>query len=104
MKKLIVLCLLVFTSCGNKKEITQIAAISCGQCKFELDSENGCSLAVKIDDEAYFVDGFNIDDFGDAHDKHIGFCNVVRQAEITGVIEEGRFKASAIKLVDSKIK
>ncbi|ARV15614.1 DUF6370 family protein [Polaribacter sp. SA4-12] len=100
MKKLIVLCLLVFASCGNKKEITQIADVSCGQCKFELDSENGCSLAVKIDDKAYFVDGFGINDFGDAHDKHIGFCNVVRKAEITGVIEDGRFKASALKLVE----
>jgi hypothetical protein len=101
MKKLLFLSVFMIAfSCGNKKEITQIAAISCGQCKFELDSENGCSLAVKIDDKAYFVDGFNIDDFGDAHDKHIGFCNVVRQAEVTGVIEDGRFVASAIKLVE----
>ena len=101
MKKLLFLSVFMIAfSCGNKKEITQIAAISCGQCKFELDSENGCSLAVKINDEAYFIDGFNIDDFGDAHDKHIGFCNVVRQAEVTGVIEDGRFKASAIKLVE----
>ena len=101
MKKLLFLSVFMIAfSCGNKKEITQIAAISCGQCKFELDSENGCSLAVKIDDKAYFVDGFNIDDFGDAHDKHIGFCNVVRQAEITGIIEDGRFKASALKLVE----
>ena len=100
MKKLILLCLLVFASCGNKKEITQITDVSCGQCKFELNSENGCSLAVKIDDKAYFVDGFNIDDFGDAHDEHIGFCNVVRQAEVTGFVEGGRFKASALKLVE----
>ncbi|WP_405611046.1 DUF6370 family protein [Polaribacter sp. Asnod1-A03] len=100
MKKLIVLSLLIFASCGNKKEIKQIAEISCGQCQFELDSETGCSLAVKVDDKAYFVDGFGIDDFGDAHDKHTGFCEVVRKAEIAGIIEEGRFKATAIKLVE----
>ncbi|MEO9570547.1 MAG: DUF6370 family protein [Polaribacter sp.] len=101
MKKLLFLSVFMIAfSCGNKKEITQIAAVSCGQCKFELDSEKGCSLAVKIDDKTYFVDGFGIDDFGDAHDKHVGFCNVVRQAEITGVIEGGRFKASALKLVE----
>lgn len=100
MKKLIVLCLLVLASCGNKKEIKQVAEISCGQCQFDLESEEGCSLAVRLDDKAYFVDGFGINDFGDAHDKHTGFCEVVRKAEITGVVENGRFKASAIKLVE----
>ncbi len=100
MKKLIVLCLLVFASCGNKKEIKQVAVVSCGQCQFDLESEEGCSLAVRLDDKAYFVDGFGINDFGDAHDKHTGFCEVVRKAEITGVVENGRFKASAIKLVE----
>ena len=44
------------------------------------------------------VEGFNIDDFGDAHDENIGFCNVIRKGEITGKIEDGRFVASDIKL------
>jgi hypothetical protein len=100
MKKLLILSLLVLASCSNKKELKQVAEVSCGQCKFELDSENGCSLAVRFDDKAYFVDGFAIDDFGDAHDEHTGFCEVIRKGEITGVVENGRFKASAIKLVD----
>ncbi|WP_299062973.1 DUF6370 family protein [uncultured Polaribacter sp.] len=99
MKKIIVLSLLILASCGNKKEIKQIADVSCGQCKFDLDSENGCSLAAKIDDKAYFVDGFEINDFGDAHDEYIGFCNVIRKAEVTGVLVEGRFVASSIELV-----
>ncbi len=100
MKKLIVLSLLILASCGNKKEIKQVAEISCGQCQFELDSEKGCSLAVRYDDKAYFVEGFNIDDFGDAHDKTKGFCNVITKAEIVGILEDGKFIASAVKLVD----
>lgn len=101
MKKLLFLSIFLFTlSCSNNKEIKQVAEISCGQCQFELDSEDGCSLAVKVDDKAYFVDGFNIDDFGDAHDKHTGFCEVIRKATITGVVENNRFKASSIKLVE----
>ncbi|MGJ8743887.1 DUF6370 family protein [Polaribacter sp.] len=100
MKKLLILSILILASCSNKKEVKHVADISCGQCQFELDSEAGCSLAVKIDDKAYFVDGFNIDDFGDAHDENIGFCNVVRKAEIVGVLEDGRFVASAITLVE----
>ena len=100
MKKLIILSLLIFASCENKKEIKQVASISCGQCQFALDSEAGCSLAVKFDGKAYFVDGFNIDGFGDAHNKHTGFCEVVRKAEIAGVLKDGRFVASAIELVE----
>ena len=35
------------------------------QCQFELTSQKGCDLAVRIDNKAYFVDGAHIDDFGD---------------------------------------
>lgn len=99
MKKILLLSLFMITfSCGNKKEIKQVAEVSCGQCKFDLDAENGCSLAVRIDDKSYFVDGFKIDDFGDAHDKHTGFCNVIRKAEVAGKVVDGRFIASSITL------
>ncbi len=100
MKKILILSLLILASCGNKKEIKQVAELSCGQCKFDLDSESGCSLAVRLDGKAYFVEGFKIDDFGDAHDEHIGFCNVIRKGEVTGEIVDNKFVASAIKLVE----
>ncbi|MFK8059695.1 MAG: DUF6370 family protein [Polaribacter sp.] len=101
MKKIfLVFAFIILVSCSNNKKVTQVAEVSCGQCKFDLDSENGCSLAVRIDDKAYFVDGFNIDDFGDAHDEHIGFCNVIRKGEVTGFVKDGRFVASSIKLVE----
>ena len=101
MKKILFLSVFIIAfSCSNKKEVIQVAEISCGQCQFELDSQNGCDLAVRIDNKAYFIDGFDIDAFGDAHDEHTGFCEVVRKAEVTGVVENGRFKASAVKLVD----
>ncbi|UAM97477.1 hypothetical protein K8354_14350 [Polaribacter litorisediminis] len=101
MKKLLLVSVfLIAISCGNNKEITQVAEVSCGQCKFELDSENGCSLAIRIDEKAYFVKGFKIDDFGDAHDEHTGFCNVIRKGEVTGYVEDGKFIASSIELVE----
>ena len=101
MKKILFLSVFIIAfSCSNKKEVIQVAEISCGQCQFELDSQNGCDLAVRIDNKAYFVDGFDIDAFGDAHDEHTGFCEVVRKAEVTGIVENGRFKASSVKLVD----
>ncbi len=101
MKKILFLSIFMIAfSCGNKKEIKQVAEISCGQCQFELDSQNGCDLAVKIDDKAYFVEGFGINDFGDAHDKTTGFCEVIRKAEVSGKIENNKFVASSIKLVE----
>lgn len=100
MKKLFIIGLLILASCANKKEIKQTAEVSCGQCKFGLDSENGCSLAVRIDKKTYFVDGFGINDFGDAHDEHTGFCEVIRKGEVVGEVINNRFVASSIKLVD----
>ena len=90
---------IVAISCKSKDEINQTAEISCGQCQFELEGD-GCSLAVKIDNKAYFVDGFGIDDFGDAHDENSGFCNVVRKGEVKGNIENNKFIASSITLKD----
>jgi hypothetical protein len=100
MKKILILGLLILASCSSKNEIKQVAEVSCGQCKFELDSEDGCSLAVRIDDKAYFVEGFSIDDFGDVHDEHTGFCEVIRKGEVTGEIVDDKFIASSIKLVE----
>ncbi len=100
MKKILILVFLGVVACNTPKEKTQIVEASCGQCKFGLDSQNGCDLAVKIDNQAYFVEGAHINDFGDAHDENIGFCNVVRKAEVTGNIVEGKFKATSFKIVE----
>ena len=102
MKKIIVLSLLILASCANKNEIKQVAEISCGQCQFELNSEDGCDLAIRINDKAYFVEGFGINDFGDAHAKHTGFCEVIRKGEIVGEVINDKFVASSIKLTDNK--
>ena len=100
MKKILILCILILASCSGMKEIKQIAEVSCGQCKFEIEEPLGCDLAVRINDKAYFIDGANIDDFGDAHDKNTGFCNVIRKANVVGTIEDGRFKATSIKIIE----
>jgi hypothetical protein len=101
MKKFLFLAgILIAFSCESKKEIQQVAEISCGQCQFDIEEPKGCDLAIRIDEQAYFIDGANIDDFGDAHDKTTGFCNAIRKASVVGVLEENRFKASSIKLID----
>ena len=100
MKKVVFLSLFILFSCLEKKEKPIIAEVSCGQCQFELTGQDGCDLAIRIDGKTYFVDGAHIDDFGDAHDKNSGFCEVIRKANVVGVIENERFKATSIELVE----
>ncbi|TCD21067.1 hypothetical protein EZ456_19230 [Pedobacter psychrodurus] len=112
MKKIIFALILgVFTVSANaqtapKKAETarvitkQTVDIACGECQFKMKGKD-CELAVKIDGKPYFVDGKNIDDFGDAHGEH-GFCNAVSKAEVTGEIVNNRFKAKEIKLLPVK--
>ena len=79
----------------NKK--IQTVDASCGECQLGLEGKS-CELAVRIEGKAYYVDGFKIDDFGDAHGK-TGFCNAVRKAEVQGDVVDGRFKATYFKLL-----
>ena len=58
----------------------------------------GCTLAVRLDGQAYFVEGTGIDDHGDAHAAD-GFCQAIREAEVTGTVENGRFHAAAFRLL-----
>ena len=89
------------TQTAPKKEIIkQTVEIACGECQFKMKGKD-CDLAVRIDGKPYFVDGKNIDDFGDAHGEH-GFCNAINKAEVTGEIVNNRFKAKEIKLLPNK--
>ena len=73
---------------------------SCGQCNFGL-KEKGCSLAVRIEDKAYFVEGTSIDEHGDAHAED-GFCETIRKAEVQGDVINNKFKVTYFKLLPVK--
>ena len=85
------------TTTLNKKSDLQLVETSCGQCNFNLPGK-GCDLAVRINGKAYFVDGTNLDDYGDAHSKD-GFCTVIRKAHVKGVVVNNRFKTKFFKLI-----
>ncbi|MHC4947086.1 MAG: DUF6370 family protein [Planctomycetota bacterium] len=96
--------LLVTTGCVTERAATDgeddetlLVEAACGQCQFGLPGE-GCDLAVRIDGQAYYVDGTGIDDHGDAHAAE-GLCNAVRQARVEGSVEGGRFRATSFELV-----
>src|SRR4051812_12900013 len=98
MKKYITLLLFfsALTVSAQKFE-NKVVEASCGECQFKMTGK-GCDLAVRIDGKSYFVDGTSIHDHGDAHAAD-GFCSAVRKAEVSGEIVNGRFKATAFKLL-----
>jgi hypothetical protein len=55
-------------------------------------------LAVRIDGQAYLVEGSDIDDHGDAHGPD-GLCNVMRYADVTGKLINGKLKVPRFRLV-----
>lgn len=75
---------------------------ACGQCQLGLKGK-GCSLAIRLNDKAYFVDGTGIDDHGDAHADD-GFCNKIRKAKVQGKVVNGRFRASYFALLSGEEK
>lgn len=87
------------TSSDTMKEApaSLVVEAACGECQFGLPGA-GCDLAVRIDGQAYFVDGTGIDDHGDAHASD-GFCNAVRHARVTGEVINGRFVARSFELL-----
>ena len=108
MKKLlvIVLCIVSTAAFAQKKKTTgtldaskpvSTIEVSCGQCQFKLPGE-GCDLAVRIGENAFYVDGTGINEHGDAHAKE-GFCNSVRKAEVQGELENDRYKVTYFRLL-----
>jgi len=82
----------------------QVVEVSCGQCNYGMKDAKGCDLAVKIDGKSYWVDGKTMADLGDPHAAG-GLCTTTRKAEIVGAVNDGRFKASYIKLLpEEKVK
>ena len=100
MKRLLSLIFLLLLIACIEKENSKIVEASCGQCQFGLTSKEGCDLAIKIDNKTYFVEGAHIDDYGDAHDETIGFCNAIRKVKITGNIEKDIFKVSSFTIIE----
>ena len=73
---------------------------SCGMCNFGMKSRT-CSLAIKINEQAFPVKGTDIEDHGDSHGED-GFCNAIRVADVTGKVKKGVFLASDFKLQKNK--
>ena len=82
------------------KDALQIVEASCGECKFGMKGKS-CDLAVRINGNAYFVDGTKIDEHGDAHASD-GFCEKIRKAEVRGAVVNKRFVTTYFRILPDK--
>jgi hypothetical protein len=76
----------------------QVVEASCGECQFGMPG-SGCNLAVRVGEQAWFVDGTGINDHGDSHAGD-GFCNAIRKARVSGSVRGGRLGVSSFELVE----
>ena len=101
----IVLILSLLTGCGEQAQTNKsvklvkdkVVPASCGLCKFGLPNTK-CELAVKIDEEAYFVEGVDTGDHDSFHEPE-GYCMMTRKARVSGVVKNKKFIASSYELL-----
>lgn len=99
IKSVFIASLLLGTiSCKKEGISNKIVQASCGQCQFKMKGK-GCDLAIKINDKVYYVEGADIDDYGDAHAVD-GFCEAIKKASVSGGITKGKFIASSFKILE----
>lgn len=69
----------------------------CAMCIYEMEGIEKCTLAVKIEDTPYLVEGVEIHELGDAHAED-GLCMTARQATVEGELEGDTFVATKLEL------
>jgi hypothetical protein len=80
-------------------KVSSIVEAACGQCQFKIEgSNNGCDIAVRINDKAYFADGVEKSQYGNPHGKN-GICLEIRKAKVEGTVENSRFVATSFDLI-----
>lgn len=100
MKKLFFVFVLMFsvTAFAQTKLVNKVVESGCGLCMYDVKSNKGCSMSVKIDGKVYPVEGMDEKHFGDAHAKD-GYCSMKKKAKVSGEIRKGVFYASRFEYV-----
>lgn len=102
MKNLLGLFLVLFSVVifAQKKLEKQVVEAGCGMCIYNMKSDKGCAIAVKIDGKPYYVEGVNKKSLGDPHADN-GYCNVTKKALVTGELKNNKFYAKEFQFVEN---
>ena len=100
MKKLlsVFLMLISIAAFSQKKLNNQVVESGCGMCMYDMKSDKGCAIAVKIDGKPYYVEGVSKKSLGDAHAED-GYCKMTKKAMVTGELKNNKFYAKSFKFV-----
>ncbi|WP_241154715.1 MULTISPECIES: DUF6370 family protein [Amniculibacterium] len=100
MKKLVGLFLMLFSVMlfAQKKLDKQVVESGCGMCIYNMKSDKGCAIAVKIDGKPYYVEGVSKKSLGDAHADD-GYCNITKKALVSGELKNNKFYATSFSFV-----
>lgn len=103
---IIILSILCFSlsASAQKMEKSYKVLASCGECQFDMNTKNGCELAILYRGKKYLVDGNSLQDFGDEHDPEGGMCKKIRKAEVKGNFKEDKFLTTSFVLLTKKKK
>ncbi len=104
-RTILIISILLFTVAthAQKKVKTYKVLAACGQCQLDMNSPNGCALAIQLAGKKYWVNGSTISDHGDEHGPD-GMCKTIRKAEVQGNIKGDRINASSFVLLPEKKK
>jgi hypothetical protein len=103
---IIILSILCFglSASAQKMEKTYKVLASCGICQFDMNTKNGCELAILYGEKKYLVDGSSLQDHGDEHDPEGGMCEKIRKAEVKGTFKEDKFLSTSFVLLTKRKK
>ena len=85
---------------AQKKLDNQVVESGCGMWIYNMKSDKGCAIAVKIDGKAYYVEGINKKSLGDPHADD-GYCNTTKKALVSGELKNNKFYAKSFKFVEA---
>ena len=91
----------VLNEVGDTGSLEGMVLASCGMCNFGADGKPGCSLAIKVGEKVFPVEGTTMKEHGNSHAAD-GMCRTVRVADVAGTVEDEVFKAKAFELQKKK--
>lgn len=74
----------------------EVVEVGCGGCIFKMPGAKGCEPAIRIDGQAIWTKGQEID----VHNN--GMCAASKKAEITGALEDGFFVVKSVDFQEEK--
>ena len=94
---------IALTGCGNAADspdasttaaVEMIVEAGCAKCTYGMEGSDTCETALKIGDTPYLLTGAKLDAMS------VGLCRAAKQVTVAGSVQDGKFVAESIALLD----